>query len=111
MILGTGDVRVAPPVLPAVKAAPPAVTSALVLPVIGPTGPAGPPGAPGGSAYIHNQTTPASTWVIDHDLSRKVHVTLFDVFNVVIYADIEHGTPDQTTVTFPDPMTGSAVLS
>jgi hypothetical protein len=43
----SGDVRVAPPVLPAVRVAPPAPTTVTVLPVVGPTGPQGIPGDTG----------------------------------------------------------------
>lgn len=103
-----GDIRVAPPVLPTVTVAPPGPTSVTVLPVAGPTGPQG---APGGSYFVHTQSSPSATWIIDHNLGRKVHVTLFDPLSTVIHADIDHGTPNQTTITFPSPVTGSAVIS
>lgn len=117
--LGDGDVLVAPPVLPAIVTAPPADADVLVLPVAGTRGPPGAPGEPGeqgpigpagGSFYVHTQTDPASVWVIDHGLGRKVHVTVFDPTDTVIYADVEHGSIDQTTVSFPSPVLGSAVL-
>lgn len=107
----TGDVRVAPPVIPAVKTAPPAPGSVTVLPVVGPTGPQGDPGTPGGSYFVHTQSSPSATWIIDHNLAKKVHVSVFDDLNREIFADVEHGTTNQTTITFPGPVTGSVVIS
>lgn len=77
----------------------------------GPQGPAGAPGAPGGSYFTHTQSTPAATWIIDHNLAKKVHVTIFNPAGTVIHADIDHGTTNQATITFPSPVTGSAVIS
>lgn len=104
----SGDVTVAPPVLPTVRVAPPASTSVTVLPVAGPTGPQG---TPGGSYFVHTQSTPAATWVIDHNLAKKVHVSVFDDLNREIFADVEHGSINQTSITFPSPVTGSVVIS
>lgn len=71
-----------------------------------------PPGSGGGGdSFEYTQASPAASWIIDHNLSRKVHVTVFDVLANVVYADVEHGTPNQATVTFADPFAGSAVLS
>ena len=110
--LGDGvEIRVAPPELPTVVLAPPLSTEITVLPVAGSAGPPGPAGPPGGSYYAHIQTVPAATWIIDHDLGKKVHVTIFDLVDRVIYADVDHGSLNQTTITFPSPVTGSVVIS
>lgn len=87
---------------------PPSTSVYTVVPVAGPQGE---PGTPGGSYFVHTQSTPAATWVIDHDLAKKVHVTIFNPAGTVIHADIDHGSPDQTTITFPTPVTGSVVIS
>lgn len=62
-----GDVRVAPPVLPAVRVAPPSPSSVVVLPVAGPTGP---PGATGGDPFVHTQDVPQSVWTVEHGFGR-----------------------------------------
>lgn len=80
----------------------------------GPAGPDGPPGAdgaPGGSAFVFTQASPSASWVIDHNQGRKLHVTIFDTGERVVYADVEHGSTDQATITFAVPVSGSAVLS
>lgn len=110
-IILDGDITVAPPPIPTVKTAPPTPATVTVLPVVGPGGPPGAPGAPGGTVHTHAQTAPAATWVIDHGLNRKVHVSLFDSAEQVVHADIVHGTPNQTTITFANPVAGSAVIS
>lgn len=111
-----GDVYVEPPEVPTLVAAPP-VLGGVVVPVEGPPGPSGPAGPqgpegpPGGSGFEYTQAVPASTWIIDHNLGRKVHVSLFSVGAVVVFADVVHGSPNQTTITYPVPTTGSAVIS
>lgn len=79
--------------------------------VQGAPGPQGPPGPPGGGAYLHIQDTPASVWVIDHNLGHAVHTTLIDDNGIVMHADVTHGTVNQTTVSFANPKTGSVVFS
>lgn len=69
------------------------------------------PGPPGGSVFEYTQAASASTWIINHSLGRKLHVTLFNSSDEIVYADVVHGSVNQTTVTFPTPTTGSAVLS
>lgn len=97
--------------------APPENTTVFVVPVSGPRGPAGTPGAdgadgaPGGTVYIFTQSDPSASWIINHNLGRKVHTTVFDDDGQVVWPDIEHGTPNQTTITSAEPFSGSAVLS
>lgn len=88
--------------------------SDLVLQSPGPQGPAGPqgsPGAPGGSAFEHTQSVASTSWVLDHNLGRKVHVSIFTDDGELVFADVTHGSINQTTITFLTPTTGSAVIS
>lgn len=77
----------------------------------GPVGPAGPAGAPGGSAFEYTASTPSISWVLNHNLGRKVHVSIFGDAGDLVFADVEHGSTNQTTITFSVPTTGSAVIS
>ena len=77
----------------------------------GPTGPQGPTGPPGGTGFEYTQGSPSASWIINHNLNRKVHVSVFNSSAEEIFADVVHGTTNQTTVTFPSPVTGSAVIS
>lgn len=102
-----GEIRVAPPALPAVKVAPPASTSVVVLPVVGPTGPTGPPG---GSTYTHTQSTPAASWAITHNLGRYPQVTVVDTAGVRLFPDLTYDSLNTVTVTHAAPTAGSAYM-
>lgn len=77
----------------------------------GPAGPQGPSGAAGGSVFEHVQSSPSATWTINHNLGRRVHVSIFDDSGNLVLSDVEHGTVNQATVTWSSPTTGSAVIS
>lgn len=66
-------------------------------------GPAGPPGS--GAAFVHAQTTPASTWTIAHDLGRIPNAVTVYIGGQVVVTDT---TVDATHVVleFPSPETG-----
>jgi hypothetical protein len=92
----------------------PVVTTVVVASgVPGPQGPQGPQGPPGDSAsrYEHEQITPAATWIINHNLGHTAPCQLFNTDNEIVYADVVQGTLNTTTVTFPAPIAGKAVLS
>lgn len=89
----------------------PGVVTVAAAGVQGIRGQQGAPGPPGGTGFEYVQSSPAATWIISHNLARKVHVSLFDADGIVIHADVVHGSLNQTTVTFAAPKTGSAVLS
>jgi hypothetical protein len=110
--LGDGaSVTVAPPEIPTVTIAPPGPATVTVLPVVGPRGAQGLPGTPGGNGFAFTQSTPAAAWIIDHNLGRKVHVTVFDLTETVVFADVQHGSLNQVTISFAGPVAGSAVVS
>lgn len=84
----------------------PGAPDVIVVPVVGIQGP---PGVAGGFEYL--RTVAASTWIIDHNLGRKVHVSIFSDTAELVFADVVHGTINQTSITFASPTTGSAVIS
>lgn len=86
----------------------------LLLESPGPQGPAGPqglPGSAGGSVFVHDQPTPSSTWIINHNLGRAVQVSIFDASGNLVYSDVAHGSTNQTTIAFASPVAGSALIS
>lgn len=70
-------------------------------------GPAGPAGD--GTAYVHTQTSPASTWTITHGLGRVPHNVQILIDGVEVFTDT---TIDATYVvlTFPSPESGVAYI-
>lgn len=92
------------------------VNGIALVPVRGTKGDQGDPGEQGipgtqGNSYEYLRPSPASVWIIDHMLGRKVHVSIFDPAGLVVHADVEHGTINQTTITYVAPFAGSAVIS
>ena len=66
--LGPGArIRIGPPVLPAVAAAPPSLRGVVVVPAPGPPGPPGPAGV---SPVEHVQAIPQAVWTVEHGLGR-----------------------------------------
>lgn len=82
----------------------------VIVSAPGPQGPPGPPGPPGGGGYQHDQTVPASTWIINHNLGVYTSLTLIDPEGEIMHADVEWGSLNTTTVTFPGPQAGTAVF-
>lgn len=116
--LGDGAiVTVAPPVLPAVRVAPPSPTSVVVLPVAGPTGPQGPPGDSAGLfGFVHTQGSvwPANTPLpITHGFTYKPAgiVALESDGEQIEYATITHPSTGVTELTFGVGFAGTIYLS
>lgn len=66
---------------------------------------------PGGSNfYVHNQTSLASTWIINHNLNRYPSVTLFDNTNTLFMTDVIYSSLNTVTVVNSSPIIGTAVL-
>lgn len=79
----------------------------------GQDGSPGPPGPPGADVFFQfTQSTPAQTWIIPHNFSRRVNVSMFDTTGKQFITDLEQHPPFNTvTATFSLPKTGSAVVS
>jgi len=82
----------------------------------GATGPAGIPGPPGpsgsaGATYRHYQTTPATTWTINHGLSYFPNVTLVDSTYTEIFAEVQYPSQYVVTANFSAAVGGEAYLS
>lgn len=73
--------------------------------VVGERGPAG-----NGSVLVHEQTAESAEWRIVHDFGRRPAITLYDENGDQMDADV-HSTRTFTTVTFPEPTSGFAILN
>lgn len=65
-------------------------------------------GGSGLSAYTHTQGSASDTWTINHNLGRKVGVTLFTVGGIQMLADVSHPSNNQAVATFVSAVAGSA---
>jgi hypothetical protein len=81
--------------------------------VVGPQGPAGAPGVSGAAAasYVHDQTVPAATWVVEHDLGMYPNVTVVDSAGSLIEGDVTYDNNNQITLNFSGAFSGKAYIS
>lgn len=81
------------------------VTSTVTAVTQGPQGPAG------SGAYIHTQSTAASTWTINHNMGFRPAVELLDSGSQEIDGEITHPTVNQTVVMLNPASAGLARLT
>ena len=60
--------------------------------------------------YKHDQAVPAAVWNVTHDIGLFPSVDVIDSANTVVYADVQHVSVNQLTITFQAPTTGTAFL-
>ena len=70
----------------------------------------GPQGPAGGVAYVHTQSTPSTTWTINHNLGYRPSVELLNTGSQEIEGDVVHTSVNQTVVTFTSAVAGQARL-
>ena len=81
------------------------VTSVVTATTEGPQGPAGSGG------YVFTQSTPSTTWTINHNLGFRPTVELLDAGSQEIDGDVAHPSINQTIVTLNPATAGLARLT
>lgn len=61
--------------------------------------------------YIHLQNTPASTWLITHNLNKRPSVTVVDSAEEIVYGEVEYVNDNQVTLTFAGAFSGKAYFN
>jgi hypothetical protein len=61
--------------------------------------------------YIHNQSSPLDTWVINHNMGKYPAITTLTVGLVEFYADVVHVSLNQAIITLTMPSDGIAICS
>ena len=64
-----------------------------------------------GSAFVYQQSTPAATWTINHNLGYRPSVELLDSGSQEIEGDVSHPTVNQAVVTLSPASAGLARLA
>lgn len=67
-------------------------------------------GRPGSPGYDHTQASPATTWIIAHNLGLRPSVQTFSVGGVEIIGAVQHLSFNTLTVTFAVAVAGTARL-
>lgn len=64
-----------------------------------------------GSTYIHTQASASSSWVINHNLSRRPSVTIVDSAGNVQIGEVLYTSDNSITVTFASAFGGYAYIN
>lgn len=75
----------------------------------GPQGPQGPQGE-AANPFVFTQSTPSTTWTINHNLGYRPSVELFDSGSQEIDGEVSHPTVNQTIVSLNPATAGTARL-
>lgn len=62
-------------------------------------------------AYIHDQSIPALSWVIDHNLNKFPSVTIIDTANSEIIGEVLYNNSNTLTLNFSASFSGKAFLN
>lgn len=62
-------------------------------------------------SYVFNQTSPSSTWIVNHNLSYNPAVTIVSSSGDVVHGDVTYSGSQQVTVNFSAPFSGRVYLS
>ena len=71
----------------------------------------GPQGPAGSGAYVFTQSTPSTTWTINHNLGFRPTVELLDAGSQEIDGEVAHPSVNQTIVTLNPATAGLARLT
>lgn len=71
----------------------------------------GPQGPPGAGAYVFTQSSPASTWTINHNMGFRPSVELLDSGSQEIDGEVAHPSINQTIITLNPATAGVARLT
>ena len=71
----------------------------------------GPQGIPS-AGLVYEQTTPAATWIWQHNLNRRppVVVRLSDAPTIQVFPDVEYLDANTISIEFPAPCSGNAEI-
>lgn len=61
--------------------------------------------------YLHTQSAASATWTINHNLGRKVAVSVFTVGGVGVLAEVINNSTNQAQVLLDSPADGYAILN
>ena len=61
--------------------------------------------------HVHTQSSPATTWVINHTLGGKPSVTVVDSADTMVVGEVTYNSNSQVTVEFTAAFSGYAYLT
>lgn len=61
--------------------------------------------------FVFVQTTPAATWVVNHNLNKYCSVTIVDSADNTVFGDVLYNSLNQVTLTFAGAFSGEAFFN
>lgn len=61
--------------------------------------------------YVHTQSSPSSSWSINHNLGKYPSVTIVDTAGSEVEGNVTHTGPNGLTITFTAPFSGKAFIN
>jgi hypothetical protein len=65
----------------------------------------------GDKNYVHDQSSPSDTWVVDHNLSKRPSVSVVDSAGTLILCGVEYNSDSRCTLTFDSSTSGKAYFN
>ena len=62
----------------------------------------------GDKNYVHEQSSPSTTWTVDHNLNKRVAVSVVDSAGTLIICDVRYVSDSQVVLTFDAATSGNA---
>jgi hypothetical protein len=69
------------------------------------------PGGGVAQSYTHVQASPASTWIVNHNLSYNPAVSIVSSSGDLVHGDVTYSGLQEITINFSAPFSGSVYLS
>jgi hypothetical protein len=61
--------------------------------------------------FVYTQATPASTWVVTHNLNKYTAVSVVDSNDIEVYCSVDYDSLNTVTLTFSAPFSGKAFFN
>mgnify|MGYP003639334591 FL=1 len=58
--------------------------------------------------YVHEQSSPSTTWTVNHNLYKRVAISVVDSAGTVIICDVRYVSDNQVVLTFDAATSGNA---
>lgn len=62
----------------------------------------------GDKNYVHVQSSPSSTWTVNHSLNKRVAISVVDSAGTLIICDVRYVSDNQVVLTFDAATSGNA---
>ena len=62
----------------------------------------------GDKNYVHEQSSPSTTWTVNHNLNKRVAISVVDSAGTVIICDVRYVSDNQVVLTFDAATSGNA---